>query len=67
MSQAVREILERIDHLPENERQELDELLAQRAEDEWKQAAEDARRMAREKGIDQAAIDDAIEQVRHGS
>jgi hypothetical protein len=67
MSQAVREILERIDHLPEHERQELDELLARRAETEWKRAADEARRVARENGIDQAAIDDAVDWVRRGS
>ncbi len=37
----------------------LDEHLAQMAEAEWKREAEEARRLARQKGIDQSAIDQA--------
>ena len=65
MSQAVREILERIDQLPDEERLELDERLSCRAEAEWKRLAEEARRIAREKGIDQAEIDEAVEKLRY--
>jgi len=64
MCQAVRDILESIEHLPEGDRQELDEQLALRAEAEWKRTAEDARLLARQKGIDQAAIDATVETVR---
>jgi hypothetical protein len=67
MSEAVHEILERIQHLPPSERLELEDLLAQQAEAEWQREAEEARRFAREKGIDQAAIDRAVEKVRYGS
>lgn len=57
MSQAVQEILERIEHLPEADRLELDAQLARRAEDEWRREAEKARLLAAQRGIDQAAID----------
>ena len=67
MSEAVHEILDRIEHLPPAERMELEGLLAQQAEAEWQCEAEEARRLARQKGIDQAAIDRAVEKVRHGS
>lgn len=67
MSEAVQEILERIQHLPAAERLELEDLLAEQAEAEWQRAAEEARRLARQKGIDQAAIDRAVAKVRYGS
>jgi hypothetical protein len=53
--------------LPEEERRQLDEHLAQLAAAEWKREAEQARRLARQKGIDQAAIDQAVDKVRYGS
>ena len=65
MSQAVQEILERIQHLPEEDRWLLDEYLAQQAEAEWERAAAEARLLARKKGIDQTAIDLAVEQIRY--
>lgn len=65
MSQAVQEILERIGHLPEADRMELDAHLARIAEDEWRREAMKARLLAAQKGIDQAAIDQAIENLRY--
>jgi hypothetical protein len=65
MSQAVLEILDRIRHLPQEDRVVLDEQLARMAEEEWLREAEAARRVARERGIDQAAIDRAVEAVRY--
>ncbi len=67
MSEAVQEILQRIQQLPEQDRLLLEEYLAQLAEAEWKREAQEARRLAREKGIDQAAIDRAVENVRYRS
>jgi pimeloyl-CoA synthetase len=67
MSEAVHDILERIERLPVNERQELEALLAQQAEAEWQREAAEARKLAREKGINQDAIDRAVEKVRYGS
>ena len=47
--------------------QQPPDLLAQQAEAEWQHAAEEARRLARQQGIDQAAIDRAVQKVRYGS
>lgn len=67
MSHAtVYEILDRIDRLPAEDRRLLDDLLAEREEREWRGEAAEARRAAREKGIDQEAIDRAVRAVRHG-
>jgi hypothetical protein len=66
MSEAVQEILQRIQQLPEEDRLVLEQHLLERAEAEWKREAEEARRLARQKGIDQAAIDRAVEKVRYG-
>jgi hypothetical protein len=65
MTQAVQEILQRIESLPAEERLILDQKLTQLAEAEWQREAEEARRIARQKGIDQAAIDQAVERVRY--
>lgn len=67
MSEAVQEILQRIQQLPQEDRLALEKHLAQLAEAEWKHEAEAARRLARQKGIDQAAIDRAVEKVRYRS
>lgn len=67
MSQAVQDILQRIQSLPEEDRLELEENLALMAEAEWKREAEEARAVARQKGIDQAAIDRAVEKIRYGT
>ena len=66
MSEAVHEILDRIQHLPVEDRLQLEHILAQRAEAEWQHEAKAARQLARRKGINQAAIDRAVEKVRHG-
>lgn len=67
MSEAVHEILERIQRLPAEDRLLLEDHLAQQAEAEWRREAEEARRLARQRGIDQAAIDRAVERVRQRS
>jgi ABC-type taurine transport system substrate-binding protein len=64
VSEAVHEILERIQRLSAEDRLLLEEYLAEQAEAEWQREAEEARRLAREKGIDQEAIDRAVEKVR---
>jgi hypothetical protein len=65
MSQAVLDILDRIRRLPDQDRLVLDEQLALLAEAEWQREAEGARALAKQKGIDQAAIDRAVEAVRY--
>jgi len=66
-SAAVREILQKIDQLPEDERLALERQLTERAETEWLREAAEARELARQRGIDQAAIDRAVDQERYGS
>lgn len=66
MSEAVLEILQRIQQLPEDDRRVLEEHLAREAEAEWRREADEARRLAKQHGIDQAAIDRAVEQTRYG-
>ena len=66
MSQVtVQEILEKIDQLPADDRLLLEQQLAERAEREWQQAAHDARRLACERGVDQATIDRTIHDLRY--
>ncbi len=68
MSDAVvRDILQQIERLSDEDRLDLSIRLAERQEDEWKAEADTARRAAREMGITQAAIDQAVEDVRHGT
>lgn len=62
----VYELLERIEQLPPKDRVLLDDLLAEREEREWREEAAKARRKAREQGIDQEAIDEAVRAVRYG-
>jgi hypothetical protein len=67
MSRAnVYELHERIEQLPSRDRALLDDLLAEREEQEWRKEATEARRKAREQGIDQEAIDEAVSAVRYG-
>lgn len=58
----VRDILEQIGRLPEPDRLVLEQRLAELEEAEWLREAVQARRA----GIDQAAIDHAVEQARYG-
>lgn len=68
MSQtAVQEILHRIEQLTEEERLLLEERLTELAEAEWKREAEEARRIAKNRGLDQATIDEAIRDRRYPS
>ena len=64
---TVQQILDLIEQLPDREREALDQQLAERAETEWRREAEQARREAEARGIDQAAIDEAIRGRRYGA
>ena len=64
---AVREILKQIDRLPKTDQELLETELAQRAELEWRREAAAARKVARRRGINQAAIDQAVAQVRYAA
>jgi hypothetical protein len=62
---AVQDILDRIQQLPTEDRLFLQERLAELSEAEWRREADEARTRARELGLDQAKIDEAIEELRH--
>jgi hypothetical protein len=62
----VQEILREIESLDEEDRLVLERQLAQRAQAEWEQVAGEALQQARQRGIDQAAIDRAVERRRYG-
>jgi hypothetical protein len=66
-SAAVDEILKKIDDLSEAERLALEQQLAERAEAQWLRESIQASALARQHGLDQAAIDRAVEQVRYGA
>ena len=65
MSTVVQEILDKIEHLPEEDRLCIARCLAETSEAWWQQEAADARQIAREKGIDQGAIDRAVDEIRY--
>lgn len=67
MSHAtVLDLIEQIKKLPEEERILLESLLARDEESEWNRQAAEARRAARDNGIDQEIIDQAVHAVRRG-
>jgi hypothetical protein len=66
VNQAVRDILDRIEQLPAEDRLAFEDQIARQAEAEWQREVEDARRLAHGKGIDQEVMGRAIERVRHG-
>jgi hypothetical protein len=63
---VVQDILQKIDALPQKDRQRLEQELASRAEAEWRRLAKQARAQARKRGITQATIDRAVEEIRYG-
>ena len=64
---TVEQILDLIEQLPAQEREALDQQLAERAETEWRREAEQARREAELRGIDESTIDEAIRRRRYGA
>ena len=67
MSLQVDAILQQIVHLDEADRMVLEQRLQELSETEWIQEANNARAVARQRGIDQRTIDDAVEELRYGS
>lgn len=61
---TVEQILRQIDQLAEPDREDLERKLANRQEAEWQQLAQQAREVARQRGIGQAEIDQAVDAVR---
>jgi hypothetical protein len=62
---VVQEILEKIERLSDEERLYLSRRLAETSEADWRREADSAQRIAREKGIDQTAVDRAVAEVRY--
>jgi len=62
---AVREILDRIDNLSESDRALLDRELSERLESNWLKEAAAARAEALRRGLDDDAIDRAVEELRY--
>jgi hypothetical protein len=63
---AVRDILNKIDALDDEDRLKLERELARRLEKEWGKEVGKARKIARRRGINQATIDRVIERRRYG-
>lgn len=63
---SVQHILDMIDQLSESDRELVQRRIAERAEADWRKEAEAARRESRQRGVDQAAIDAAVDQHRYG-
>jgi hypothetical protein len=61
----IEKILRQIEELSEEDRVILEARLTELAEKEWKREAEQARQQAMERGISQAAIDRAVEEIRY--
>jgi hypothetical protein len=62
---AVQEILNKVELLSEEEQLDLAKRLAERSEADWRAEAEVARCAAQQRGLDQSAIDRAVEEVRY--
>jgi hypothetical protein len=61
----VRDILNRIDRLPEEDRLLLERRMSERAEAQWRGETIAAQKEAIRRGIDDAAIERAIEEIRY--
>jgi hypothetical protein len=66
MSTAVREILDKILRLPQDQRAEFESELARLEEKEWPSLVDEARQTARRKGLDDETIARAVESLRYG-
>ncbi len=62
----LRNILEQIEQLSDEQRLTLERKLAQRTKAEWRLAVRDARRLAKQRHIGEAEIDATIERRRYG-
>jgi DNA-binding transcriptional regulator YhcF (GntR family) len=67
MSQQVDAILSQIERLDDEDRQLLQQRLAELAEAEWQAESTKARAMAVDLGINQETIDRAVDDLRYGS
>jgi len=67
MSPQVDAILQQIEQLDEADRLLLQERLQAWADAQWELEAQGARVVARQRGIDQQTVDDAVKDLRYGS
>ena len=63
---SVKTLLTRIEALDDRDRFDLELAMAQRLDRAWMQESAAARKIARKRKIDDAAIQQAIERVRYG-
>jgi hypothetical protein len=66
MSQQVEAILQQIESLNEADRAILEQRLQELAECRWQSEANEARSLARKRGISQTTIDAAVDELRYG-
>ena len=65
MSRQVDSIVEQIERLDETDRRLLELKLQEMADAQWRRESELARTVASQRGIDQQAIDKAVEELRY--
>ncbi len=66
MTMVVKELLQVIDALPEEDRLALDRAMARRLEKDWDKETSLARKIAKKRKITMATIDRVIEKRRYG-
>jgi hypothetical protein len=62
---AVQGILQQIERLSDEDRLSFSMQLASQEESQWQREADRARVVARQQGMTQAVIDQAIDEIRH--
>lgn len=67
MSPQVDAILQQIESLDEADRIVLEQKLQELVEAQWKRESENARDIARQRGIDERTIDAAVDELRYGA
>jgi hypothetical protein len=67
MSPQLDAVWQQIQRLDEADRLVLGQRLHELSESQWREEADAARTTARQRGINQSTIDDAVDQMRYGS
>jgi hypothetical protein len=67
MSPQLDAIWQQIQSLDEADRLVLEQRLHELTASQWREEVKVAREIARQRGVDQTSIDDAVEQLRYGS
>jgi hypothetical protein len=66
MGASVREILAQIDQLDDAGQEELRAALRARSRDEWRKLAEPERRRSASEGLQEDAVQRAVDEIRYG-